>query len=93
MMRVLSVLWLAGFVCGELCSAVSVAVYNPETDGGVSCGERGIFDALKKREDIEPELVTELSNKSLRRFDVLVVPDVFRVGQKGKGWAGCIEEF
>ena len=93
MRKLVGVLSLAVLVCGGVCFATSVAIYNPETDGGSSCGEKGIFDALSKMRGINPDFVTELSEGSLGEFDVLVVPDVYRLGKKGKGWEDALRAF
>ena len=72
---------------------MAVAIYNPELDGGASCGEKGILDALKKMPDLAASVIPDLSEDSLAKHRVLVVPDVYRLGKGGEGWEESLPKF
>jgi len=71
----------------------AVAVYNPELDGGASCGEKGILDALKRMPDLAASAISDLSAEFLAKHQVLIVPDVFRLGKGGQGWEESLPKF
>jgi len=80
-------------VTGRTGAAVAVAIYSPELDGGASCGETGILEALKKMKDLEATAISELSADSLAKYRVLIVPDVYRLGKGGEGWQESLPKF
>ena len=74
-------------------AAPGVAVYCPELDGGASCGETGILDALKKMDDLAASAITDLSPDSLAKCRVLIVPDVYQLGKGGQDWNEAVPKF
>ena len=78
---------------GRAGEAVAVAIYNPELDGGASCGETGMIEALKEMEDIAASPISDLSSERLAKFQVLIVPDPYRLGKGGKDWQESLPKF
>lgn len=52
---------------------IKVAIYKEDEDGMSTYGEKGMFDALKETDDMEPSFLSEMSAASLEGFDVLII--------------------
>ena len=52
---------------------IRVGVYKEDVDGLSTYGEKGMFDALKETDDIEPRYLSEMSAESLKDLDVLII--------------------
>jgi len=59
-----------GLFAGE---KTRVGIYKEDMDGLSTYGEKGMFDALKETDDIEPRYLSEISTEALKDFDVLII--------------------
>ena len=74
-------------------SGIRIGVFDADSVGGQSFGEQGTLQALAKVSGLHVVPLKKLDSKALAGLDVLILPDVHKVGEVREGWQQSVRRF
>jgi len=72
---------------------VAVRLFDADQSGGQSFGRTGIAECLRGPGSLALQTITDLTLQTLAGADVLVLPDVHRLGTVTEGWQEAVRAF